>query len=125
MSVNLRFAMDPSKTKKFGPLFHTIDFESNRYYPLEEFKDSSTNLNAGTIIIGGKSYKVTYKYLCDEIYILTAEYNRFSNRNNPISEMHWKIQGRSWTLTKSESRHLLSTFEKAKRLIEIKFRLGC
>ena len=58
MSVNLRFGIDPDKTRHLGNLFGSIDFEvSSTSKGLLESRGE--NATAGKFLIGGKEFQVT------------------------------------------------------------------
>lgn len=59
MSVNMRFGIDQKKTKRYGKVFHTIDFEMNQYYKNEDYISKSSDTPCGEFIIDGKRTKIT------------------------------------------------------------------
>lgn len=124
MSVNMRFGINPDKTKRFGPLFHTIDFESNKNYPSEAYKDRASKLKAGNVIIDGKEYPMTFSDIGREMRKIDEAVNTFYSRTNPATEYVWRIGGREWTLTKKETEYLYETLSLGKSLIQKKFRLN-
>lgn len=58
MSVNLKGAIDPKKTKHLGPLFPTIDFKVNSTNK-SILESRRKNTPAGTLEIGGREYTLT------------------------------------------------------------------
>jgi hypothetical protein len=59
MSVNSRWSIDGRKTKRYGGLWSTIDFERFDNVPETELKDNYRNAVVGRFVIGGQEFAVT------------------------------------------------------------------
>lgn len=100
--VNQSLAMNPAKTKRFGNLFHTIDFDTK----------GATRLNMGTLYIGSKAFKLTH----EELIQLQLEADQKNAADNLVL-----IQGWEFTLTKHETSHLADTLRRGE---DIAFKLN-
>ena len=63
MSINHRHAIDEKTTKRFGKLFHSIDFELSDNLTNEQAKNEPYQVTVGKFMIGHKSFDVTLKEL--------------------------------------------------------------
>ena len=59
MSLNMSYAMNPKKTRRFGKLFNTIDFVFNDELSTEMIKNLKSDTIIGEFQIGNKLYPVT------------------------------------------------------------------
>jgi len=66
MSINLSYAMNHEKmTKKYGPLFSTIDFECNSQVTKQTLQAKGENTYAGQFCIAGNKFNVSLRELSD------------------------------------------------------------
>jgi hypothetical protein len=63
MSINLTAAHDTKKTRHLGKLWSTIDFELKDHVNPNDFKYAKMKPVIGKIMIGGRSFDVTYSEL--------------------------------------------------------------
>ena len=63
MSINLTAAHDTKKTRHLGKLWSTIDFELKEHVNPNDFKYAKMKPVIGKIMIGGRSFDVTYSEL--------------------------------------------------------------
>ena len=71
MSINHRFAVNEKKVKRYGKLYHSIDFELNDNLTNEEIKNNQYEPIVGKFLIGDKVFSVT----CSELkYIMETAY---------------------------------------------------
>jgi hypothetical protein len=59
MSVNSRWSIDGRKTKRYGGLWATIDFERFDNVPEQELAENYRNAVVGRFIIGSQEFAVT------------------------------------------------------------------
>ena len=61
--VNNTFAYDQKYVRRYGKLYGSIDFEINDSISAELFKKQPNKPVVGKLLIGGKSFNVTYQEL--------------------------------------------------------------
>ncbi len=61
--VNNTFAYDQKYVRRYGKLYGSIDFEINDNISAELFKKQPNKPVVGKLLIGGKSFNVTYQEL--------------------------------------------------------------
>lgn len=61
--VNQTYAYDQKYVKRYGNLYGSIDFEINDNISAELFKKQPNKPVIGKLLIGGKSFNVTYQEL--------------------------------------------------------------
>lgn len=64
MSVNMSHAIDPKRTRRFGKLFNTIDFELYEDLTPDIIKTRKGDTTIGEFKIDGKSFPVTLEEIC-------------------------------------------------------------
>ena len=57
--VNHSYAMDEKKTRRFGKLLGTIDFDLNEPLAKQTIEKLKSDVTIGTLHIGGKEFKMT------------------------------------------------------------------
>jgi hypothetical protein len=68
MSVNQRHAIDRQRTKRYGRLWHTIDFELKDKISVDRYEQNPNQIPIGDFIIGEKRFTVTaaeLKYIAE------------------------------------------------------------
>lgn len=68
MSVNGRYGIDKRRTKKYGNLWHTIDFELKDHISVDRYSQNPNQVLIGDFIIAGKRFPVTVaelKYIAE------------------------------------------------------------
>lgn len=63
MSLNQTHGMNPEKTKHYGPLFGSIDFEMNESLSGAVIRQRRGDTTIGSLKISGHSYNVTMNEL--------------------------------------------------------------
>ena len=63
MSLNQRHAINQKKTRRYGKLFHSIDFELGNNLTNEQAKNQPYDTTVGKFMIGNRSFDVTLKEL--------------------------------------------------------------
>ena len=61
--VNQTWAYDQKHVRKYGKLYGSIDFEVNENVSQKVFEDSKQKPVVGKLMIGGKTFDVTYQEL--------------------------------------------------------------
>jgi len=61
--INQTWAYDQKYVKKYGKLYGSIDFEVNENVSGKLFEDSKQKPVVGKLMIGGKTFDVTYQEL--------------------------------------------------------------
>lgn len=61
--VNQSFAMDEKKTRRFGKLFNTIDFDITESLAAERIRHLKGDVTIGTLRIGHKEFDMTLSEL--------------------------------------------------------------
>lgn len=61
--VNQTWSYDQKYVKRYGKLYGSIDFEINENVSQELFKKQPTKPVVGKLMIGGKTFDVTYQEL--------------------------------------------------------------
>ena len=68
MSINGRHGINKDRTKRYGNLWHTIDFELKSQISVDRYKQNPNQIPIGDFIIGGKRFTVTsaeLKYIAE------------------------------------------------------------
>lgn len=125
MSLNCRFGIDPKKTKRFGNLFHTIDFKASEHLTSDHYVYSDSkmkNRSVGTLFIGKQQYKMSIRDLKE----IKTEYSCLESniwRERPKS-VSMKIKSTDYTLTRHEFFRVLETVEGALENMSKSFQMG-
>lgn len=98
MSVNLSLGINPEKTKTFGPLFHTIDYD----------------FDSKIFSIGKQKIKLGLEQIQDLIYECNDRYLR--------NESMVTIAGYEIEVTKHELQRIFETCENIKRTAYQRYR---
>lgn len=109
MSVNLIYAMNPEKVRKFGKYFGTIDFHpfsTNR----SQLRQKEGQVTVGELEISGKRFKLTMDELDNLIY--------------DCQQGICSIKGQTWDLNQNEFQRMIETLQNAKLVFFQKYRFG-
>lgn len=98
MSVNLSLGINPEKTKSFGPLFHTIDYD----------------FDSKIFSIGKQKIKLGLEQIQDLIYECN---DRFLRNEKKVT-----INGLEFDVTKDELHRIFETCENIKRIAYQRYR---
>lgn len=63
MSVNQRSAIDETRTRNYGKIYNSIDFEINPDLHEHQYRENPTSTVVGTFLIGNKEFPVTFTEL--------------------------------------------------------------
>lgn len=100
MSVNMSLGQNTAKTSRFGPIFHTIDYSSEK--------------GNGILTIGNNKYKLSEKDLKD-LY--------FDNKPSSV-KLNESYEWKDNILTGREYLHLAETIEAAYNNVRKRQKLG-
>jgi hypothetical protein len=84
--VNQTYAYDQKYVRKYGKLYGSIDFEINENVSAEMFKKQPEKPVIGKLMIGGKTFDVTYQEL-DQIAKTMQSAKEVVNRRYKLGMM--------------------------------------
>jgi len=125
MSVNSRFAIDQNKTKYFGSIFHTIDFEVSRSITKDHYLYSggkTKNRNVGVLFIDNDEHKMSIndlKTIKNEYGCLESTIWRQRPKNVDI-----RIKSKDYTVSRHEFFRIIETVDAAIENISKSYQMG-
>lgn len=125
MSLNMRFGIDPNKTKYYGPLFHTIDFEMIPTLSAEIYLEHTgrhKRRKVGTFFIGNSKYNVTMNKLqniVNELALIEDKTYRQKPKKVVIDLFNNEIE-----VTRHEYFRILETARGAINIIKKSYAMG-
>jgi hypothetical protein len=63
MGINHRYGYDQKRTRRYGALFSSIDFELSEELTVDDYQKKSEIKPIGAFCIGNKKFNVTFKEL--------------------------------------------------------------
>lgn len=110
MSVNLVYAMNPEKVRKFGKYFGSIDFETT-YAGKASIDRLGKTVQIGTLFIDNRTYRLNLEQI-DQLIAETSFSGEFV------------IFGDRWELTRAETERVVETLKAGRHVFFQKYRLG-
>lgn len=109
MSINLIYAIDQNKVRKYGPVFGSIDFHVSTASKTS-FDRLGKQITVGELLIENRKYRLTLEQI-DDLVVDTYANRRFV------------ISGEEWDLTNKEIDRVVETLKTAKHVFFQKYRL--